>query len=47
MKMDAEWNGFEKIEIKRGQGVGWGSFKGMLKIFSMRTELGVERKSVS
>lgn len=47
MKIDAERNEFEKIEIRRGQDVGWGSSMRMLKIFSMRTELGIKRKSVS
>lgn len=47
MKVDAEWSGFEKTEIRKDLKVLGGSSVGMLKIFFMRVDLGVERKSVS
>lgn len=47
MKMDTKWSGFEKIEMWKDLKVLGGSPMGMLKIFFMRVDLGVERDSVS
>lgn len=47
MKMDAKLNGFEETEMWKDLKVLGGSSMGMLRIFFMRVDLGVERESVS
>lgn len=45
--MDTKWSGFEKIETWKDLKVLGGLSMGMLKIFFMRVDLGVERERVS